>query len=176
MRTRTLWKTAAPVMALALFFTCAAALAGENPSNRLAAPANTKIYLGTGLFTPYEGDLDSAVLGTVGLEYSKGPEAVFTDVSFAQTNPNINLVSDVKNLIVQLGYKKALCRKFSLGGGVQVHRMDFGFGIKKTRTTLFALVDRRLTARWRMRLQASLRTNKGTISFGGYTFALQFKP
>lgn len=142
--------------------------------------SRTRPYAGVGYFLPHEGDLNGAVMWTAGLQYMRGREFVFADVSFSTTDPSITLAAKVKHQLWQIGYMAAVGRdnRFRAGAGFQMHRMDFGFNIRRSKNAVFVLGEYDLRDGLILRGSSSLGilgSARDTVKSGVYVFELLYR-
>ena len=103
---------------------------------------------------------------------------VFGDYIFSQTKTNVTTGAlqgkDVNHNIVNLGYMFPVAdrEKIRLGACLQIHQMDFGAGIKMTRTTPSGLLEYDLSDRWTVRLQSASPVKKNQVRFGSTVTAM----
>lgn len=143
------------------------------------APADGSQWaIGAGVVLPNEGDLDAGWALSLGYKYKMGNDIVFMDYLYAQTETNVATGplrgKDVNHNVVNLGYMFPVTanQKVRLGGCLQVHQMDFGSGIKMTRTTPSGLLEYDLSDRLTMRLQSASPAKENQVRFGSTVTAM----
>jgi len=156
------------VVAQSLIF---AGMARAQVSDRMPAPSKMVFSLGAGYMLPNEGDLKGGGIAGLGMKYIKDTDVLFIDAMYSPTASKITLSGldgDVKNTLIQFGYMKQFEKpiKFRIGGGVQIHEMNFSNIKRMTKSTLAGVIEYDINKDFTVRLETAPPVKNGTIRFG----------
>ena len=160
---------------LLIFVAAAPALAADTAAAARAPEFNQRLtfdlYAGTGIVIPKEGNLHIGPTFLLGAEWRRGPEAIFLDATFAETDMDTTLLWDTSNArhtTVRLGYKAPVAPEWRFGANIQTQRMDFGLR-KLTSVTCAALVEYNPSPRWAIQLESAQVVKKSGIRFNSFS-------